>query len=142
MNYQRLKESIIKHEGKRNICYRDHLGHLTLGYGHLVKDDDDIDATVEYSDDFIMKLLEKDLDTAINDANSIIDEADIPEEAFEILVQMCFQLGKPRVLKFKRFLYHLNKCEFVESADEMIDSLWYQQTPNRVSELAEIMRNV
>ena len=95
-----------------------------------------------YSDDFIMKLLEKDLDIAINDANSIIDEADIPEEGFEILVQMCFQLGKPRVLKFKRFLYHLNKCEFEQSADEMIDSLWYQQTPNRVSELAEIMRNV
>lgn len=140
---QQARQSIIAHEGKINKIYLDHLGNATFGIGHLVLPTDDLEEGVEYSDEKVMDIFEKDFEIALNDAQSIIDKNLIPEEAFNVLIEMCFQLGKPRVLKFKRFLYHLNKCEFLEAADEMEDSKWCKvDTPKRAKELAERMRNV
>ena len=34
--YEEIKEEIIKHEGKINKVYLDHLGNATFGVGHLV----------------------------------------------------------------------------------------------------------
>jgi lysozyme len=141
--YEEVKESIIAHEGKVNMIYKDHLGNGTFGIGHLVLESDDIQSGVAYDDDKVMEIFEKDFQIALDDARSIIDEESIPKEAFSILIEMCFQLGKPRVLKFKRFLYHLNKCEFLEAADEMEDSKWCKvDTPKRAKSLAERMRNI
>jgi len=141
--YEEVKQSIIAHEGKVNIIYKDHLGNETFGIGHLVLESDDLKPGVAYDDDKVMEIFEKDFQIALDDAQSIIDEDSIPKEAFNVLIEMCFQLGKPRVLKFKRFLYHLNKCEFLEAADEMEDSKWCKvDTPKRAKALAERMRNI
>jgi len=141
--YEEVKQSIIAHEGKVNKIYKDHLGNATFGIGHLVLPTDDLEEGVEYPDEKIMEIFDKDFQIALDDAKSIIDEDSIPKEAFSVLIEMCFQLGKPRVLKFKRFLYHLNKCEFLEAADEMEDSKWCKvDTPKRAKQLAERMRNI
>ena len=141
--YEEVKESIIAHEGKVNMVYKDHLGNGTFGIGHLVLESDDLKPGVAYDDDKVMEIFDKDFQIALDDAKSIIDEDSIPKEAFSVLIEMCFQLGKPRVLKFKRFLYHLNKCEFLEAADEMEDSKWCKvDTPKRAKALAERMRNI
>ena len=141
--YEEVKESIIAHEGKVNMIYKDHLGNPTFGIGHLVLESDDLKPGVAYDDDKVMEIFDKDFQIALDDAKSIIDEDSIPKEAFHILIEMCFQLGKPNVLKFKRFLYHLNKCEFLEAADEMEDSKWCKvDTPKRAKALAERMRNI
>lgn len=141
--YEEVKESIIAHEGKVNMIYKDHLGNGTFGIGHLVLESDDLKPGVAYDDDKVMEIFDKDFQIALDDAKSIIDEDSIPKEAFSVLIEMCFQLGKPRVLKFKRFLYHLNKCEFLEAADEMEDSKWCKvDTPKRAKALAERMRNI
>ena len=39
--YEEIKEEIIKHEGKINKVYLDHLGNATFGVGHLVLPTDD-----------------------------------------------------------------------------------------------------
>ena len=62
--------------------------------------------------------------------------------AFGCVVNMAFQLGLPRLLKFKNFQYHLNKCDYESASLEMLDSLWAKQTPNRAKELAETMRSI
>lgn len=143
MSREEVKQSILKHEGKVNKIYKDHLGYATFGVGHLVLPTDDLEEGKEYSDEVVMEYFDKDFEIALNDAQSIINEESIPEEAFNVLIEMCFQLGKPRVLKFKRFLYHLNKCEFLEAADEMEDSKWCKvDTPKRAKALAERMRNI
>lgn len=141
--YEEVKKSIEDHEGRVNKIYPDHLGNPTFGIGHLVLPTDDLEKDKKYSDEVVNEYFAKDFQIALDDARSIIDEDSIPKEAFSVLIEMCFQLGKPRVLKFKRFLYHLNKCEFLEAADEMEDSKWCKvDTPKRAKTLAERMRNI
>ena len=40
--YEEVKESIIAHEGKVNMIYKEHLGTPTFGIGHLVLESDDL----------------------------------------------------------------------------------------------------
>lgn len=45
----------------------------------------------------------------------------------DILVNMVFQLGLPRFLKFKKTIKYLSKELYLEASTEMLDSLWYEQ---------------
>ena len=53
----------------------------------------------------------------------------------ELLIEMIFQLGAKGVSKFKKMLYFLNKKQKYMASLEMLDSLWYLQTPERVKNL-------
>ena len=140
--YEEIKEEIIKHEGKINKVYLDHLGNATFGVGHLVLPTDDLQEGVEYDDTKIMEFFERDFRQATNDAESFIKSENINPRAFGCVINMAFQLGLPRLLKFKNFQYHLNKCDYESASSEMLDSLWAKQTPNRANELEDIMRNI
>ena len=140
--YEEIKEEIIKHEGKINKVYLDHLGNATFGVGHLVLSTDDLQEGVEYDDTKIMEFFERDFRQATNDAESFIKSENIDPRAFGCVINMAFQLGLPRLLKFKNFQYHLNKCDYESASSEMLDSLWAKQTPNRAEELAETMRSI
>jgi len=143
MSYEEVKQSIIAHEGKVNMIYKDHLGNGTFGIGHLVLESDDLKPGVAYDDDKVMEIFEKDFEIALGDARKFIPEENIHPTAFGIVIEMCFQLGLPRLQKFKRFHYHLNKCEYEESAAEMLDSVWAKkQTPNRAKALADKMKSI
>ena len=48
---------------------------------------------------------------------------------------MLFQLGAKGVSKFKKMLHFLNKKQKLMASLEMLDSLWYLQTPERVKNL-------
>ena len=140
--YEEIKSAIIKHEGKVNKIYKDHLGNATFGVGHLVLPSDDLQEGIEYDDTKIMEFFERDFDQAVKDARSFTKEEDIDPVAFGRVINMAFQLGLPRLLKFKNFQYHLNKCDYQSASDEMLDSRWAKQTPNRANELADTMRNI
>ena len=143
MSYDEVKQSIIAHEGKVNKIYKDHLGNATFGIGHLVLPTDDLEEGVEYPDEKVMEIFEKDFEISKEGANLFVPEENIHPTAFGIVIEMCFQLGLPRLQKFKRFHYHLNKCEYEESAAEMLDSVWAKkQTPNRAKALADKMKSI
>ena len=55
--------------------------------------------------------------------------------------EMCFQLGKPRVMKFKKMWEGIEAGDYNKSADEMIDSNWHKQTTSRCESLAELVRS-
>jgi hypothetical protein len=48
---------------------------------------------------------------------------------------MCFQLGRPRLSKFKNMIAAVEDLDWTTMADEMEDSNWYRQTPNRAKRL-------
>ena len=65
MDMDRLMESVKKHEGYRNKVYLDTLGKRTVGVGHLCVEsfwEDD----KEYEEKFLMEILQKDLQGAID----------------------------------------------------------------------------
>ena len=135
-----LKNRIIQHEGKVNKCYLDHLGNATIGIGHLVTMDDQIDVNKEYDDEFIMQLFEKDFKTALEGATRLCQDMNLPDEKFGVFVEMAFQLGVNGVSKFKNALAHAKDHAWDKCADELLSSRWHQQTPNRAKALADVMR--
>ena len=57
-----------------------------------------------------------------------------------VLVDMMFNLGKPRLEKFKKMIANVNKGDFAKAADEMKDSKWYTQVKKRGRVLEQMMR--
>lgn len=141
--YEEVKQSIINHEGKVNMIYKDHLGNGTFGIGHLVLPTDDLKPGVAYDDDKVMEIFEKDFEISLEGARLFIPEQNIEPKAFDVVIEMCFQLGYPRLSKFKKFQYHLNKCDYITASEEMLDSLWAKkQTPERAKALAKKMSDI
>ena len=67
----KLLESVKKHEGYRNKVYLDTLNKRTVGVGHLCVEDFWEDGK-EYDEDFLMGILEKDLQSAIDQADDML----------------------------------------------------------------------
>ena len=130
---------IKQHEGYRDTIYTDSLGYNTIGYGHLVVEDGFVPG-VQYSKAELEKVFEKDFAIAVQGANKLVGDFDIDDDAFGVVVEMCFQLGLPRVSKFIKFLDALKNKDYERAADEMLDSAWYRQTPGRCQELSNIIR--
>ena len=130
-----LLEKIKHHEGFVEHVYDDSLGIPTIGYGFAIKDlilDEDI------AEDILMRKLER----LKRNANSRFNWLeDMPVEVQEVILNMCYQLGITGVSKFRKAISALQEGEWSEAADEMLDSLWAKQTPNRAKELSDIVRN-
>ena len=142
MNIEKLKEEIKKEEGYRNKVYKDPLGFATIGYGHLIKSNEIFDAKKTYSNKELDKLFEYDFNIAHADALLIVSDMKLKDEAIEIVIHMCFQLGRPRVMKFKKMIEALRNKDYVSAGFEMEDSLWCRQTPQRAYRLAEKMKKL
>ena len=140
MNYDKLLESVKKHEGYKNHVYLDTLGKRTVGVGHLCVEDfweDD----KEYEEDFLMDILKKDLQQAIRQANSMCEGLKISEDAKFIIIEMIFQLGGTGVSMFRKMWQALQQDppDYAEASVQMLDSRWAKQTPNRAKEMARLM---
>ena len=59
----------------------------------------------------------------------------------ELLIEMIFQLGIKGCLKFKNLLKNMRKGNKYLVCFEMMDSLWYKQTPERVKILIKNFLN-
>ena len=143
MDMQRLLKSVREHEGYRNKVYLDTLNKRTVGVGHLCVEDfweDD----KEYDEEFLMEILEKDLENAISGAEELLKGCNLPSLANEIVVEMVFQLGKTGVSKFHNFLAALrdDPPQWLTASEEMLDSRWAKQTPNRAKKMSELMASL
>ena len=136
--YTDLKERIKEHEGYCETVYKDTLGFETGGYGHKIIPGEDIPTTQDGWD----ALFEKDFQIACDGADRILGDCDIDIAAREVVIEMVYQMGEGGVSKFKNMLSALREERYTDASDEMISSLWYQQTPNRASALSLIMREI
>ena len=143
MNLEAMKEEIKEEEGYSNKVYFDHLGYGTIGYGHLVKPLDNFKEGVVYSQKELEKIFDYDFQIACQDGMSLTKDIDIPDEAKEIVIHMCFQMGKPKVSKFKKMFEALRNKRYDVASTEMLDSLWHKKhTPARAKRLANRMREL
>lgn len=129
-----LKDRITRHEGVVLKPYKDTMGKLTIGIGRNLDD-------VGITEDEAEYLLDNDISKVKLELTPYIWYAGLDNTRKDVLVEMAFQLGLAGVLKFNDMITALNKQDYEEAADQMLDSTWYKQTPNRCKELAELMRN-
>jgi len=140
MNYEDVKNRIKKHEGFVAKVYLDSLGKATIGYGHLLTEDDDFVEGVIYDKDILEALFDKDFDKAVQGMEELVGTLDMPMAAKGIIIEMVFQLGKTGVSKFKKMFEALKEYDYTRAAEEMLNSAWYRQTPSRCEELSNLMR--
>ena len=137
-----LKEQLIEHEGYRDEVYLCPTGHRTIGVGHKVTKEDDFIDGVKYPKQQLMDLLDVDIANAKFYANLLVKEYDLPQAAFDVVVNMTFQMGGAGVGKFKNFLACLKKKDWQGAKREGLSSRWARQTPKRANELMDIIGNL
>jgi len=137
MNYDKLLESVKKHEGFKDHVYLDSLSKRTVGYGHLCVEDH-WEGGKKYDQEYLEDILEKDLQSAIDQAHDMCQGMEISDDAKSIICEMIFQLGGNGVSKFKNMWKALkeNPPNYKEASVQMLDSRWAKQTPNRAKEMA------
>jgi len=138
---EELKYRIKEHEGFRDTVYYDHLGNATVGWGHLVTSEDNFTSGVTYPEEVLEQVFEKDFAKAKEGADELCRDLSINYIARGVIIEMCFQLGKTGVSKFKKMFAALQTEDYTTASEEMLDSKWFEQTPVRAKSLSYIMRS-
>jgi lysozyme len=155
LDRDKLAHQLIKHEGKRTKVYKDSEGIPTIGVGfNLTRADakkkiEDLGLDYlkvkageqELSEAQVSKLLKADIDNAIADCMSVFPKfSDLSEVRQRALADMMFNLGKERFSKFHKLIANVKEGKYLEAADEMKTSKWYEQVKARGRTLESMIR--
>ena len=158
MKYRRehFIEELIKHEGLKLQVYKDTLGIDTIGIGRNLEDrgisqeelDDldipNMDVIYEYgiTEADAVYLAQNDVQIVEEEllrAHPCVDRLDSVRQL--ILMDMAFNMGVPRLCKFKKMWNAIHEEKFDVAAKEMLDSRWANQVKSRSVKLANAMHN-
>ncbi len=135
----RLRKELESDEGNVKSIYLCSESHPTFGIGHLITSDDPEygkPVGTEVSEERVVSAFEDDISVTISDCAKIFEDWDkLPEEARLVTANMCFQLGLPRLRKFKKTIDACNRGAWSEMASEMRNSKWHKQTTARAERL-------
>ena len=158
MKYNRedLVQKLITHEGLRLQVYKDTLGIDTIGIGRNLEDRGITDEELEWMDipnmDTIYEYGISEADAmylAQNDVQIVEEELLRSHPCVEeldsvrqlILIDMAFNMGVPRLNKFKKMWAAIHEKNFPTAAKEMLDSRWANQVKSRSTKLAHAMHH-
>lgn len=125
-------------EGCRLVAYQDGEGVWTIGYGHTagVKPGDTC------SQDEAEGWLVQDVNVAYGDLISHVPWfAGAPDAVKRGLLNMCFNLGWPRLSGFKATLLSGSIGDYASMADEALNSKWATQVGGRADQIAALFRS-
>ena len=150
VDVKQVYEEISSDEGKIMHKYLCSESHPTIGIGHKVLNTDaEADLSVHevheevseeecISEGRCYELFQQDVQIAIDGCRQIYDNwEELPQEAQHVLTNMCFQLGQGGLSKFKNFKIAVEDYQWQRASEEMLDSRWSQQTPERAQRLSE-----
>ena len=144
MNKDKLRQEIAEDEGCKYEIYLDHLGIASTGVGHMITEVDEeygkpVGTVVEQ--ERVRQLFALDIAVTLDECKVLYpDFDDLPEECQHIIANMMFNMGRPRLSKFKDMKAAVDARSWDLAADAMVDSKWYTQVPNRARRLVDRMR--
>lgn len=128
-----IYDQLRRDEGVRHDLYKDSLGNWTFGVGFTFPIDD---AEIDFILHNRVELAEHDVDTHIIVLTPTVDPI-----RYDVLVNMCYNMGITRLLGFKKFIAAYKAGDWDTAAKEMLDSPWAKvQVGPRATRLAEQMR--
>ena len=146
MDIVKLRKQLEIDEGVVHEIYLDHLGYPTFGIGHLIRDDDPENGSevgTSVSNDRVIDAFNADIESVLSDCDKLYENfTDLPEEAQQIIANMMFNLGYPRLSKFKGMKAGVDSEDWNRAADEMVDSRWYRQVGARAERLVARIRAI
>lgn len=136
INFDELYKELVADEGRSLDVYKDHLGHLTVGVGHLISIEEGLSEGDVITDHECDALLHFDAKSALSDCVSLYPGwLSLPDDVQLVLVNMSFNLGRTKLSKFVNFKKAIDRMDFMKAACEMEDSLWYRQVNARARRL-------
>lgn len=130
---KRLIAHLRAHEGVRAKPYTDTVGKLSIGVGRNLTDNGLSQEEIDY-------LLANDIAKAEQEARALVPSLDsLDPVRKEVLIEMAFNMGRPRLAGFKNMLSAVGRKDFARAAAEMLDSRWAVQVGNRAKVLANAM---
>ena len=119
-------------EGFREFMYKCSAGKTTIGYGLNLEA-----GITEEEAHIILRHRLRRISSSL-DYNWYRNLNDVRKG---IILNMVYQMGLTGVLKFRKMIAAMADNKFNTAADEMMDSAWYKQTPNRAQRLIDKMRS-
>lgn len=132
-NVDKLISLIKKHEGVELKPYRDTEGLMTIGVGRNL----DHNGIRMVEADF---MLMNDIKDCMEEANTYHWYKDLSGVRKAVIINMLFNLGKPRFDKFVKFQSAMAEGLYDRASTEMLDSKWAKQVGNRAIELSMMMQ--
>lgn len=122
-----------RHEGYKPTIYIDSVGVETVGIGHNLHK--------PLRREAIMHILRDDIDDATNDClHHFPWFTDLTKPRQWAMIDLCFNLGIVRLLRFVRFLAAMELGNYETAAEELKDSLWFKQVGSRGPEIVGMIR--
>ena len=146
MDINKLREQLKIDEGVKYEVYDDHLGYKTFGIGHLVKSTDEeygVPVGTPVSEERVNSVFDKDVITYIDESKKVFGNLeDMPGEVQQVIVNMCFNMGAPRLSQFKKFIKAIHDEEWATASIEMLDSKWANQVGERANRLSDRIKAI
>lgn len=120
-------------EGLRLKPYLDTKGKLTIGFGRNLHD-------VGISKEEAGILFKNDVECAHKELMRFKWFQHLDHARKDVLINMCFNMGLSRLLKFKKMISALEQGKYEYASDEMLDSKWHKDVGKRAERLALTMR--
>jgi lysozyme len=148
-----LPANIQSDEGKRLTAYTDTTGNKTVGIGFNMDSpnakrvwqkagmqssfDDVYAGGAGLSESEAYQLAGASYKIALDDARALVkDFDDLSDVRKKALVNMSYQLGKPRMAEFQAALGHINSGQYIKAARQILKSKYAKQTPERARRIA------
>lgn len=125
-------EELRQDEGLELMPYRDTRGFLTIGIG----------TKLPLTEEEAYMLAEHRLKQKTNEVKIMLSHLEIDNKAWDILINMAYNLGTEGLLKFKKMIRALEKQDYKTASLEMIDSKWYNQVGVRAEKLVKKMESI
>lgn len=119
-----LTERIIDHEGLRLFPYKDTMAKMTIGVGRNIQDRG-------ISRDEAMYLLKNDIEMAKRELSHFDWFTKLDTVRQEVLIELHFNIGLTKVLKFKSMISFLGEGYYINAATQLLKSLWASQVGER-----------
>ena len=137
----KLIDTLKRHEGVKHFAYRDSEGILTIGCGRNISSSP-INKGIGVSDDEIDYMLQNDIERTIKELSSEYPWFNELEEGArkDAIINMHFNLGRPRFAKFKKAIAHMEAANHDMAAIEFLDSRWAKQVKGRALEVTDMIK--
>jgi len=138
-----LISELRRDEGVRYSPYPDTKGIPTVGVGHNLRASPLPDGWLyPLTDAQIDQLLESDIRIAIHNLDGFVGWwRNLSYARQRVIVNMCFQLGIDKLLKFHNTLAHIENAAYPDAAKDMLNSTWASECPDRARRLSKMMIN-
>ena len=132
----KIEELLIKHEGLKLKPYKDTKGIITIGVGRNLEDNG-------IEQDEALYMLKNDIKKAKQELREIFEGFNkLPDNVRLVLIDMIFNLGKTRFLKFRHMIQAVKNRNWENMIKEMKNSKWCEELKNRCGDDVELIQHL